>query len=578
MNSDNKYIRYNLLAQSFTTDVTQWAIDDAGVYIENPEYIYVKTDKECRVLLAIKPDGKIYWGAGVPQQVIDYVNEKISELGLDKVEDIVTFLGDLVEGDTLAMLLNNKVDKETGKSLINAVFASSQEVIENQEWLKVTTDNKGKILNGTKKDGIFYVDSTIQFRDGARINSDIANAVDNLKIEEYNSIGLWEQGGIRASSGEPEVTSKRIRTKDYIDKSVDVVYMNQTVPYYPVMQVRAFDANDNYLGIVQRDDFSIANTASDFEGIVPLRDINIKYPLYNFKLVLLQNNNIDITTEYSLNCSFKNLLQARMDRIEYNKPIVTFTDDDGESQQFDNWKMVYDACGVCPTMALVTSGISQEDLVKIKQYGDLGFEYISHTHGHSDLSTRSEEQLRADFSATTAALRELGTNAANPNILAIPFGHTNDLVKSVANDYFKCCLGDGVNKVNGKPLDRFYIYRESFLSKTRKMEVEIGGETVEVAAPKNLEEWKPLVDDLMAKKGWLVIVTHFRNSYEQDHYYFGEQHIQAVVDLAKYVLSRGCEILTAGAAYEKFKNRLEVGKLTDEHYYIVDCDNVVYEK
>jgi hypothetical protein len=42
--SDNNYIRYNLLADSFTTDTTQWAIAEEGVYVENPEYVYVKTD------------------------------------------------------------------------------------------------------------------------------------------------------------------------------------------------------------------------------------------------------------------------------------------------------------------------------------------------------------------------------------------------------------------------------------------------------------------------------------------------------------------------------------------------------
>jgi hypothetical protein len=94
--SDNKYVRCNLLADSFTTDTTQWAVDDAGVYIDNPEFITVKLDKKGKLLWAIKADGSIYYGAGVPQQIIDYIQQKIAELSLDEYEDIVAFLGSII--------------------------------------------------------------------------------------------------------------------------------------------------------------------------------------------------------------------------------------------------------------------------------------------------------------------------------------------------------------------------------------------------------------------------------------------------------------------------------------------------
>ena len=48
--SENKYVQYRLMADDFTTDTTQWAIDDETVYIEIPEFISVKTDAECRLL------------------------------------------------------------------------------------------------------------------------------------------------------------------------------------------------------------------------------------------------------------------------------------------------------------------------------------------------------------------------------------------------------------------------------------------------------------------------------------------------------------------------------------------------
>lgn len=151
--SDNKYVHYNLLSKSFTTDVTQWAIDDVGVYIESPEFVKLFVDSQDRILWGIKVDGDIYFGAGVPTQVKDYIQSKIAELGLNKVEDIITFLGDLVEGDTLATLLNGKVDKVTGKSLINAEYANGISYIESPEYVKLCVDNENKMLEGIRNDG-----------------------------------------------------------------------------------------------------------------------------------------------------------------------------------------------------------------------------------------------------------------------------------------------------------------------------------------------------------------------------------------------------------------------------------------
>jgi hypothetical protein len=183
--SDNKYVQYRLLADSFTIDTTQWAIADESVYVENPEFIYVKTDKEGKILWAIKTDGGIYYGAGVPQQVIDYINEKIAELSLDEYEDIVTFLNDLEKGDkTLQDLLNEKVDKEEGKSLINAEYANGVHYIENPEFVYVKTDSGNKILFGIKVDGEPY------FGVGCpeQVKEYVEKKIADLSLDEYEDI------------------------------------------------------------------------------------------------------------------------------------------------------------------------------------------------------------------------------------------------------------------------------------------------------------------------------------------------------------------------------------------------------
>lgn len=183
--SDNKYIQFRCIADKFTTDTTQWAIADESVYVENPEFIYVKTDAEGKILWAIKADGSIYYGAGVPQQVIDYIEEKIADLSLDEYEDIVAFLDGLEEGDkTLQTLLNEKVDKEEGKSLIDTGYASSQSATDNPEYLQATTDSEDKILEGIQQDGTKVIGGDLNVGGSAKILGEMKVSGVSYKVIE----------------------------------------------------------------------------------------------------------------------------------------------------------------------------------------------------------------------------------------------------------------------------------------------------------------------------------------------------------------------------------------------------------
>ena len=54
------------MTDEWSVDTEYWAIAEEEVYIENPEFVYVKTGKDDKILWAIKTDGSIYYGAGVP--------------------------------------------------------------------------------------------------------------------------------------------------------------------------------------------------------------------------------------------------------------------------------------------------------------------------------------------------------------------------------------------------------------------------------------------------------------------------------------------------------------------------------
>ena len=170
--SDNKYVQYRLMSDSFTTDITKWAICEQNIEVQNPEFVYARIDKNKRVLYGVTADGNFYFGKGCPIQIKNYIQKKINELSLDEYEKIVTFLDGLEEGDTTlrTMLINigteigneitrateaesNKVDKVPGKSLIDETFASMQSSNENPEYLFVEIDLKSRILGGRRKDG-----------------------------------------------------------------------------------------------------------------------------------------------------------------------------------------------------------------------------------------------------------------------------------------------------------------------------------------------------------------------------------------------------------------------------------------
>lgn len=117
---------------------------DVFSVIENPEFVYVQTDNEGKILFGLNTDGEPYFGVECPKQIKQYIEEKIAELSLDE----------LIAG--IQAQLATKVDKEEGKSLIDAEFASSQFTTDSSEHIQVTTDSEGKILAGRTPDGAAF--------------------------------------------------------------------------------------------------------------------------------------------------------------------------------------------------------------------------------------------------------------------------------------------------------------------------------------------------------------------------------------------------------------------------------------
>ena len=131
---------------------------------DNPEFVCVAVDVNEKILYGIKTDGQPYFGVGCPQQVKDYVNEQINKIlgtddissTIDSLKEIEAFLKDFTNSDTLKNLLDTKVDKEEGKSLIDAEFSNNVSYEENPEFATAEVDSEKKLLGGRKLNGIRF--------------------------------------------------------------------------------------------------------------------------------------------------------------------------------------------------------------------------------------------------------------------------------------------------------------------------------------------------------------------------------------------------------------------------------------
>lgn len=122
--------------------------------ISNIEFIAVYLDRKGKIIFGLQKNGNLFFGAGVPLQISSYIKDEIAKLSLDEYPNIVSFLNGLENGDkNLTDLLDEKVDKETNKSLIDENVADSIHYTSNPEYIKAEVDSEGYILGGRKSDG-----------------------------------------------------------------------------------------------------------------------------------------------------------------------------------------------------------------------------------------------------------------------------------------------------------------------------------------------------------------------------------------------------------------------------------------
>ena len=178
--SNNKYAQYRLMSDTFNTIATNWqGVDNeptansdnlvksggiVGIYGENindDNWLKVITDSNGTFIFGIKKNGEIEWSKGIPTPIQEYVQNILEgENGslIDGVNKIYAFLTGYSTADTLNTLLDEKVKREEGKSLVDINFANNVNFIEDTNNINVLVDNIGHLIYKIKKDGTFYIE------------------------------------------------------------------------------------------------------------------------------------------------------------------------------------------------------------------------------------------------------------------------------------------------------------------------------------------------------------------------------------------------------------------------------------
>lgn len=200
------------------TELELKSIEESGRYEVSGEWIRVVTDNVGRILCGIKVDGSIEWSIGVPTPVREYVDAQIAAAQPQDYDEVVDFLGDLINGDSLQELLSGKVDKVDGKSLIDNQFAES---CMSDEFIQAVVDANGRVLQGIKPDGSPYFpnkelisveDNTTDYIEATLdANGKIVEGIKNSGEHDFNA-GLGVAGIANMSA---------IEQSDFVDIKVD---------------------------------------------------------------------------------------------------------------------------------------------------------------------------------------------------------------------------------------------------------------------------------------------------------------------------------------------------------------------
>lgn len=198
--SDNNYVQYRCIAEQFTTDITQWSFCGNDVYKENPRFARAITDSEGKLAWGIDKEGKIYFGAGVPPQVKEFVEEFVA-LFEARIKEIY---GDYEEHPEYARVIADSVGRilfafnsEDGKPYfpLNEMYHK----ISNPEWTLAFVDEDGKVVIGLRRNGDVLINGRNVLEE---IDIDKEDITTIKEFIDYNPVPAYYKDYIKTKADE----------------------------------------------------------------------------------------------------------------------------------------------------------------------------------------------------------------------------------------------------------------------------------------------------------------------------------------------------------------------------------------
>lgn len=125
-------------------------------YVESPEFIKYYCDADGRLLWWIYTDGSVDWGKGVPAPIKEELR-KLEQLIKDNTEGDKSVVARVTANETSIVAINKALDDHKIEVAEALSKKKDGEYIDNNEFIDVTKDADGRILECTKSDGSHYI-------------------------------------------------------------------------------------------------------------------------------------------------------------------------------------------------------------------------------------------------------------------------------------------------------------------------------------------------------------------------------------------------------------------------------------
>ena len=323
--SDNKYKRFDLIADEFTTDTSAWrgvesdgeifddptntdkeqiptvgAITDVyGYYRKSKNFIYVITDKNNKIAVALEDNGNVYYGKGIPQQIKDYIDEKVAALNGD-----ITAITNFLAG----------IETTTLKEYLDDVYGYYIE--DKDKNLKIEVDPNNKIVSSRDKDGKLHENVGIVSPTIDKINQDIEGIEEDVAelTNRTKQIVCWGDS-LTMGAGADVLTDNWV---NFCATLVSMGYPNlrwRTSMDYPRMLIAIFEALEA--------NYSVKNCGVGGETIITIASRLGAEPVClstDIVLPMTAGQKVTVVSGYG------NGLKSMYDSSRSSKPLLQGTD------------------------------------------------------------------------------------------------------------------------------------------------------------------------------------------------------------------------------------------------------------